>query len=52
MLANPGNTYVIYFTNGGLVDLDLRDQTGLYTIRWLDVMNSVWSNEFRIQAVN
>lgn len=50
LMANRGNTYAVYFQNGGVVDLDLRDQTGSYTVRWLDVMNYAWGDESRIDA--
>ncbi|MDZ7717675.1 MAG: hypothetical protein U5K72_02500 [Balneolaceae bacterium] len=49
-LADPGNTYAVYFQNGGVVELDLREQTGTYTIQWLDVMNSTWADETRVEA--
>lgn len=50
LMANPGNTYAVYFQNGGVVELDLREESGSYTVQWLDVMNSFWSDESRIEA--
>ena len=40
-LAIPGKEYVVLFIRGGEVGLDAPD--GDYRLRWLDIMNSSWS---------
>lgn len=36
VLAERGNTYVLYLYNGGTVRLDLRDVSGTFSARWYD----------------
>ena len=43
--ANPGNNYLLYFTNGGSVGLDLKDHTGTFTLEWIDVSTGEWANQ-------
>ncbi len=51
-LVNPEDTYLVYFTNGGNAELDLRMETGAYRVKWLDIMNSVWIDEHQVEAGN
>ena len=37
LAAKPGSAYVLYFTNGGAVDLDLTGAPGPYEITWISV---------------
>jgi hypothetical protein len=39
----PGRSYAIYFTDGGSVGLDLRDQSGDWKLRWLDLKIGEWA---------
>ncbi|MGQ9650137.1 MAG: hypothetical protein ACUVXJ_08500 [Phycisphaerae bacterium] len=39
----PGRSYAIYFTDGGSVGLDLRDQSGDWKLRWLDLKQAEWA---------
>jgi hypothetical protein len=48
--AIPGKEYAVYFTDGGDVTLDLPDYAGPVTVRWLDILSSLWSPETRTQA--
>jgi len=41
LAAKPGKCYVIYFTNGGSVGLDLSDATGAFDITWISVSMGV-----------
>lgn len=50
IMAEPGNSYAIYFTNGGGVDLDLRERSGSFTVQWLNIMNSSWVNGSQFEA--
>ncbi len=34
-----GETYVVYLKNGGTTDLDLRGETGTFSVRWYDPRN-------------
>lgn len=42
--ATPGKEYIVYFTREGAVGLDLSAYKGNFSIRWLDVMQSQWSD--------
>jgi hypothetical protein len=35
--ANPGESYLLYFTDGGSIGLDLKDQTGSFTLEWIEI---------------
>jgi len=39
----PNRQYAVYFPDGGEVRLDLRNAQGSYSVKWLDVMRSCWS---------
>ncbi|MDM8005632.1 MAG: hypothetical protein QUV05_05710 [Phycisphaerae bacterium] len=39
----PGRSYALYFTDGGSVGLDLRDQSGEWKLRWLDLKQGEWA---------
>lgn len=48
-LANPGREYVLYFPNGGSVDVNLSvGNTEKGIIRWLDIGKSEWTQEAEI----
>ncbi|GMV95446.1 MAG: hypothetical protein AMXMBFR82_52240 [Candidatus Hydrogenedentota bacterium] len=42
LAANPGSKYVLYFTDGGEVTLDLTQHEGTYTIRWVSIGSGDW----------
>jgi len=37
LATNPGQSYVIYFTNGGSVGLDLSEVSGTFDVTWISV---------------
>ncbi len=37
LAAKPGEYYVLYFTNGGSVDLDLSNASGTFKVTWISV---------------
>jgi hypothetical protein len=41
LLAKPGESYALYFTNGGSVGLDLSGATGTFNITWISVSMGV-----------
>ncbi len=43
--ATPGEQYAVYFTDGGAVQLDLRDTEGEFRLRWLNILESAWAGE-------
>ncbi len=45
LAAAPGKAYVVYFTNGGSVGLDLRNQPGQFQLRWIDIAKGDWAGK-------
>jgi len=43
LTSAPGRSYVLYFTDGGSVGLDLRGHGGKYTLRWMDIGSGQWA---------
>jgi hypothetical protein len=41
--AQAGRALVVYFTNGGSVEADLRGFAGACDVRWLDLAQVQWS---------
>jgi hypothetical protein len=46
----PGEQYAVYFPNGGAVRLDLNETHGRFTLKWLDISNSRWTEEKSLQG--
>lgn len=40
--ASPGIAYVVYFTDGGSVELDLRQSSRRHQLRWMDIGTGQW----------
>jgi hypothetical protein len=49
-LADPEYKYVVYLTNGGGIKLDLRDNSGMFQVLWLDMMSSEWKDNYQVEA--
>ena len=48
--ARPGQTYALYFPDGGAVELDLRGQAGALTLRWIDIGTGEWGPQRSLQG--
>lgn len=46
LAARPGDAYVLFFSSGGSVSLDLSEHDGRFTGRWIDVASGAWGAEF------
>jgi hypothetical protein len=46
----PGKQYAVYFPDGGSVNLDMSDARGVFTMKWLDISGSTWSDQISLQA--
>jgi len=42
LAARPGLAYALYFTDGGSVGLDLKDATGRFEVRWINIGTGEW----------
>jgi hypothetical protein len=43
--ANPGKAYLLYFTDGGNVGLNLQNQSGSYKLEWIEISSGEWKGE-------
>jgi hypothetical protein len=41
----PGKQYVVYFPRSGRVRLDLHDAPGMFGLKWMNVLSSIWVAE-------
>jgi hypothetical protein len=48
--AAPGRAYLVYFTNGGSVGLDLGKHAGPYTLRWMDLAKGDWASSSPLEG--
>ena len=48
LAARPGEQYVLYFTAGGTVGLDLKG--GAFRLKWIDLSTGEWSKEADIDG--
>ena len=42
LAARPGEKYLLYFTDGGLVTLDLTGHSQTFDLRWINVSTGEW----------
>ena len=48
--CRPGEKYIIYFTNGGSVSLDLTKYSRNFTLQWIEIDTGGWKNGYEIQG--
>jgi len=46
--AQPGKQYVLYFTEGGSVDLNLKAHHGKFQLHWIDIRTGKWAQKTEI----
>jgi Family of unknown function (DUF6298) len=42
LAAKPGEQYILFFTDGGLVGLDLKASPGTFSLRWVNIHTGAW----------
>jgi len=45
LACQPGKSYVLYFTEGGSVGLDLRGHDDRFALRWVDISTGKWGSQ-------
>jgi len=50
LAADPGRKYVLYFTDGGAVGLDLRKTSPAYRLRWVNIATGQWQGRDTIRG--
>ena len=48
LAAAPGREYILYFTDGGSVKLDLTRHKGEFALRWMNIKTGDWAGKTRI----
>ena len=49
LAANPGKQYILFFTDGGQVKLDLRGK-GTFKLHWVNISTGKWAGESQLTA--
>lgn len=44
LTAKPGEKYLLFFTEGGEIELDLRLALGKFTLKWASIRTGTWSS--------
>jgi hypothetical protein len=50
LATNPGVSYALFFTRGGSVTLDLQQQTGSFTVRWIEIQTGEWGPQTNVNG--
>ncbi|HNQ89139.1 MAG TPA: hypothetical protein PKM73_11035 [Verrucomicrobiota bacterium] len=50
LAARPGQAYALYFTDGGTIGLDLKNATGRFDVRWIDISSGEWGKRESING--
>jgi hypothetical protein len=50
LAARPGRAYALYFTDGGLVGLDLKNAPGSFDLRWMDIATGQWGRRENVNG--
>jgi len=50
LAAAPGKSYLLYFTDGGDVALDLSGSSGALSLHWINISNGEWGAKSEIQG--
>ena len=45
LTSEPGENYVLYFTSGGLVGLDIKNYPSAFNLKWLELSTAEWKPE-------
>ena len=50
LAAKPGRQYVVFFPNGGSVDVNLVDAKGEFLLRWVNISTGAWGEKAQING--
>jgi hypothetical protein len=50
LAARPGEAYLLYFTDGGSVEVDLNKHKGVFQLRWVEIGTGRWDKKDRVKA--
>jgi Family of unknown function (DUF6298) len=49
LAADPGKRYILFFTDGGSVELNLSGISGALVVRWINITTGVWGKTYTLQ---
>ncbi|MDH7571735.1 MAG: DUF6298 domain-containing protein, partial [Armatimonadota bacterium] len=50
LAAKPGDRHILFFTDGGSVQLDLRGHPQRFQLRWVNISTGEWGSEEEVQG--
>jgi hypothetical protein len=50
LAARPGQSYALYFPDGGEIKLDLSAHPGTYEVKWIDIATGEWGKTERLDG--
>jgi len=50
LAAEPGEKYILFFTDGGEIDLDLGQHRHTYSGRWVDISSGQWGEQAQVSG--
>jgi len=50
LAAKPGHSYILYFTHGGSVGLNLKKHNNKFALKWIDIDTGEWGGQNNIQG--
>jgi len=50
--SKPGEAYIIFFTDGGEVGLDLNEYDSSFNIKWMEIRKGKWNGESKVKGGN
>jgi len=50
LAASPGRMYILYFTDGGAVGLDLKKHAGTFNLGWVNIKTGDWAGNTQIKG--
>lgn len=50
LAAKPGKQYVLYFTDGGSIDLSMTGHPGDLKLKWIDISTGEWAGEAKLSG--
>ena len=50
LAAKPSEQYVLYFTEGGSVGLNLKEHRGKFQLRWINIRTGGWADRATISG--
>ncbi|MHC4743504.1 MAG: DUF6298 domain-containing protein [Planctomycetota bacterium] len=48
LAGKPGQKYILYFTDGGAVKLDMKKHKGEFALRWMNIKTGDWAGKSRL----